>query len=238
MEYFDEDCGYNGCPNAQPSNVPTVSSNDNFAYGVFQQSYGDVSLFSTMTLAPNGLLAIGNPETFPYFPARESVWYYYPWLVKADPSGHLATLLYSEYEPPWGTIGPYQLASYTINAATDDISSSNTWENMPIPDITNITNISMSTSGKLLAVFGYPGLQIFHFNGAAPITSYTKVLLPTTDIDQVAWDNNNHLYAVSYESQKLYVYNVTPTSVSEVAGSPITVSSPYGSLGLTAVPKP
>ena len=188
-----------------------------------------------MILAPNGLLAIGNDVTFPYFPPREDVWYYYPWLVKADPSGHLAALLYSEYEPPWGTIGPYQLASYTIDTSNNDLTSSNTWENMPIPAITNVRGMSMSNSGKLLAVFGYPGLQIFHFNGASPITSYSSVLLPTTDIDQVAWDTSNHMYALSYTTQKLYVYTVTPTTITAVAS--YSVTAPYGSLGMTVVPK-
>lgn len=90
---------------------------------------------------------------------------------------------------------------------------------------------------QLLAVFRSPGLQIFHFNGEAPITSFSSVLLPTVSIDRLAWDNNNHLYAISYSAQKLYVYTVTPTSISQVSGSPYTVSNAYGADGLVVVPK-
>jgi hypothetical protein len=95
----------------------------------------------------------------------------------------------------------------------------------------------MSTSGKLLAVGGAQGLQLFHFNGASPLTTFSKLLLPGTEIDQLAWDNNNHLYALSYKSGELYVYTVTPTSYSEVSGSPYKVANTYGLSGLIVVPK-
>ena len=132
---------------------------------------------------------------------------------------------------------PLQLASYTIANSTGDITSTNTWENMPIPAITNVSNMSMSPSGKVLALAGHPGLQLFHFNGAAPITTYSSVLLPAINVDQLGWDNNNHLYALSYASQKLYVYAVTPTTITAVAGSPYTVPTAYGVTGLIVVPK-
>jgi hypothetical protein len=95
----------------------------------------------------------------------------------------------------------------------------------------------MSPSGKLIALAGYPGLEFFHFNGAAPVTPYSKLLLPAVDIDQLAWDNDNHLYALSYSSGELYVYTVTPTSIKEVSGSPYKVENAYGSSGLIVVPK-
>jgi hypothetical protein len=112
---------------------------------------------------------------------------------------------------------------------------------MPTPDLI-VERLGMSPSGKLLATsggnYGADGMQIFHFNGAAPITSYSPVLLPAVQIDQLAWDNNNHLYALSYEAQKLYVYTVTPTSISEAEGSPYSVENDYGLNGLIVVPKP
>jgi len=63
------------------------------------------------------------------------------------------------------------------------------------------------------------------------------VLLPNVNIDQLAWDNSNHLYALSYSAQALYVFTVTPTSTSEVAGSPFKVTGAYGAEGLIVVPK-
>jgi hypothetical protein len=47
--------------------------------------------------------------------------------------------------------------------------------------------MNMSPAANLLAVGGYPGLQIFHFNGAAPATTYSSLLLPSVDIDQLGW---------------------------------------------------
>ena len=88
---------------------------------------------------------------------------------------------------------------------------------------------SMSPSGKLLGgnLSANPYLdqrtRVFHFNGADPITPYSKTLT-TAAIDQIHWDETNHLYALSDEANKLYVYTVTPTSISEAPGSPYTIS--------------
>jgi hypothetical protein len=83
----------------------------------------------------------------------------------------------------------------------------------------------MSASGKLLAVAGSAGLQVFHFNGANPVTRFTG-LLTTDTVNQVAWDNMNHLYAVASAAGKLYVFTVTTTSVKQAPGSPYALTSP------------
>jgi hypothetical protein len=93
----------------------------------------------------------------------------------------------------------------------------------------------MSPSGTLLAVGGIGGLQIFHFNGGSSMTSFTG-LLTTNSIAQVAWDNSNHLYAItltggaygsnSVSPGKLYVFSVTDTSATEAPDSPYTIASP------------
>jgi hypothetical protein len=107
---------------------------------------------------------------------------------------------------------------------------------MPSPEI--IPNVvDMSPTGKLMAVTGAPGLQIFRFNGAAPITPFSGLLLPAVNVDQLAWDNSNHLYALSYSSEELYVYTVTATKISEEADSPYRIENAYGVKGLIVVPK-
>ena len=83
----------------------------------------------------------------------------------------------------------------------------------------------MSPSGKLLAVGGSAGLQVFHFNAAAPITHDTG-LLTAKPIDQFFWDNANHLYAISRAAGKLYVFTVTPTGATQAAGSPYSIAHP------------
>ena len=96
--------------------------------------------------------------------------------------------------------------------------------------------MTMSTSGKLLAVYGGAGVQLFHFNGASPITPYSAVLL-SGGVDKVQWDNSNHMYALNFSAGKLHVFTATPGTISEVAGSPYTVPSPYGIVGMIVVPK-
>jgi hypothetical protein len=53
-------------------------------------------------------------------------------------------------------------------------------------------------------------------------------MLTTANISQVHWDNNNHLYALSDSTNKLYVYTITPTSIGEASGSPYTIASLNG----------
>jgi hypothetical protein len=240
--------GY-GYGNALESGVPTISGNDEFGYGVVPSEYS-LSAFFALNKTKSGELEpdsvysevdpVGDPNG-PYGP-----WSFAPLMVKADPTGHLAVLMVSvNYsDPPGGYTGPIQLASYTINDTTGGIASTNTWENMPTPDVPVSLSwcilecaMSMSPSGKVLALAGYPGLQLFHFNGAAPITTYSSLLLPIVNIDQLAWDNDNHLYALSYSSGKLYVYTATPTGISEAAGSPYKIENAYGISGLIVVPK-
>jgi hypothetical protein len=96
---------------------------------------------------------------------------------------------------------------------------------MPQVAVGSITDLNMAPGGKLLAVGGTGGLQIFHFNGASPITHYTG-LLTTNEIDQFFWDNQNHLYAISKTAGKLYVFTVTPASYVEAPGSPYSINQP------------
>ena len=67
--------------------------------------------------------------------------------------------------------------------------------------------------------------QLFNFTGTSQVTARTG-LLTTTEIDQVTWDNSNHLYAISHPSGKLYVFTVTSISVTQAPGSPYTITKP------------
>ena len=148
---------------------------------------------------------------------------YVPYLSAADPTDHIAFVM-QPAEPPGCTAGPQQLASYTANSS-GNLTTTNTAADMPGTAISEVSDIKMAPSGELLAVAGVQGLQIFHFNGANPITKYTG-LLTGDSIQQMFWDNNNHLYAISQASGKLFVFTITPTSFEQAPGSPYTVSSP------------
>jgi len=208
-------------------NLMTVSSNDKYTYGVLIDPDGDY--FIPFTRASSGEISLNSSfkETDPAPPSGSTP--YYPLLVAADPSNHLAVLL-------GGSSNGYaQLASYTIDNATGSIRSANTSRNMPAV-INNNYPMAMSPAGNLVALGSQGsahGAALFHFNGAAPPTWYSTIL-PTMEIDELAWDKSNHLYALSYSTGKLYVYTVTPTTVTPVAGSPYTApGAKKGAWGLT-----
>ena len=69
--------------------------------------------------------------------------------------------------------------------------------------------MTISPSGKILAVSVGTGVRFFHFNGAEPITEFTGIIGTSGYISSMQWDNSNHLYAISYQSQELYVLTVT-----------------------------
>ena len=149
---------------------------------------------------------------------------YCPNLTAADPTNHLviSVQLVDDDGDPLGT--PPQLATFTADKA-GNLSTTSTYKNMPVTAFNYIFDLKMSPSGKLLAVAGDTGLQIFHFNGAAPISHYTGLLVKDS-IGLVYWDNANHLYAIG--RNKVYVFTVTPTSVSQATGSPYIVKNPVG----------
>jgi hypothetical protein len=212
----------------------TVTANNAFVYATFEEGYGSNYVDAFHRESGGAIDTWGFHETDS--PPYDSSWGWLQFGVAADPANHLATIAVQEQDVPTGLYAPPQLASYTVGTQ-GNISTTNTWQNMATPVIYP-TSLTMSPSGKVLAAAGNvkapaypgnnsaesPGLQVFHFNGASPITKFSGVL--TSDfIDFIHWDNANHLYALSNSSGKLYVYTVTPTSITAVSGSPFKV--PY-----------
>ncbi len=213
-----------------------ITGNNQFAYALDTDVFSAV--YAGFIRESNGALAnLTFSETDPPPPPPFE---FFAWLVAADPANHLAMALGSLefFGSPLVTVGPTRLASYTVDAS-GNIASTNTPQNMPVPDV-GPTLMRISPSGTLLAVAGGPcnwcsisvltaqdGLEVFHFNGADPITPFTGVL--TTDpIDQLEWDNNNHLFALSDSANKLYVFTATPSGFTQAPGSPYTVANPNG----------
>jgi hypothetical protein len=215
------------------TNVATYSSNDLFAYGVQGQVYADGFIAYKRASAGDLVADSQFSQTGPEANPSVSDSNFWPVAIAADPASHLAAAMNTPFNSNADT---YQLASFTINDTTGAIQSSNTYANMPVLKVYPGV-MSMSWAGNLLAVGGAPGLELFHFNGAAPATPYGGVLLPSVDIDQLAWDKSNHLYALSYNSQELYVYTVTSTSITAAPGSPYKTNGVYGFSGLIVVPK-
>ena len=170
-------------------------------------------------------------------PSTPLGWRWVSFVMTADPTNHLAVAMTGEsgdFGPCGDVVHLTQLASFTV-ASDGNLTSTNTPANMPTPQV-DPGVLNMSPSGQFLAVGGAttfntvingtqtPGLQVFHFNGANPITSFSKVLT-TAPIDAIRWDNNNHLYALSNSTKKLYAYTVTSSGVTAVPGSPYTIAA-------------
>ena len=197
-----------------PNNTP-VSFIGNNVYAYSSSCYHFGQEIIGVKRNTDGTLSYLN-SNFP-FPAEKSGGFYCPWKAAADPTNHLAIAM-APLNSNWGQDGLWQLASYTADTA-GNLTTKSTFSNMPTVLVGAVNDYSMSPSGKYLAVGGTAGFQIFHFNGANPITKFTGLLTGNT-IDQIFWDNANHVYAISLSKGKLFVWTVTSTGATQAPGSP------------------
>jgi hypothetical protein len=205
---------------ARGNNTPmTFTGNNRLAFAA-TQFYLNPFIFGFQRNSNGTITPINNDAPMPAAKAGDV---YLPVFAIADPTNHVAVAIYPEKGAPFGPQdGPELLATYTADAA-GNLSTNNTYKNMPGVAVGSVNRMRMSPSGKLLAVAGSAGLQLFHFNGASPITKYTGLLV-SGPVTMAYWDNANHLYVLG--ASKLYVFNATPTSVTQAAGSPYTVKNP------------
>ena len=200
-----------------------LSGNGSYAYSA---SYDHECFLETWVLKreSSGAMLFNFNEILPV-PSTPPGWRWYPWIVTADPTNHMAVAMFAEsgdFGPCGDVVHPWQLASFTV-ASDGSLATTNTPDKMPTPQV-DAAVLNMSPSGQFLAVGGGSGLQVFHFNGANPITSFSKVLT-TAPIDAIRWDNNNHLYALSNSTKKLYAYTVTSSGITAVPGSSYTIAA-------------
>jgi hypothetical protein len=165
----------------------------------------------------NGFLAfaIDGPSPKPESAAD----FYCPQASIADPSNHLAVVLQAINLETESFDGTAQLAAYTADEH-GNLTTESTYKNMPRTAVTNISDIEISPSGKLLVVGGQ-GFQIYRFNGASPIEQSTGLLDSNDQFQQFRWDSANHLYALG--AGQLFVYIVTSAGVKQAPGSPYAI---------------
>ena len=212
--------------------LPVLSGNGAFAYAVEAEGHGACE-DTIATFAGNSSvldLTIFGGEIGPI--AEQNQLYFPTPLMATDASNHLAMVMFSEATAPCGASFPPQIASFTVGSK-GELTSTNTFENMPVVEMTGNQLMNISPSGEVLALTVGSGIQFFHFNGAEPVTKFTGTIGTTGKIVSMQWDNSNHLYAVNGASGKLHVYTVTPASVVEAAGSPYAI----GAEGVTVVSK-
>jgi 6-phosphogluconolactonase (cycloisomerase 2 family) len=163
---------------------------------------------------------LGSAPPMPTPPADDT---YCPWLAAADTSNHVAITVSAMNVYTFQADGATQIAVYTVDA-NGSLSTSSTAADMPRVAIGNVSDLQMSPAGNYLAVAG-TGVQVFNFNGANPMTQLTG-LLTSVPIDQIAWDNANHLYAISKSAGQLFVFTVNSAGASQAPGSPYTITGP------------
>jgi hypothetical protein len=105
-------------------------------------------------------------------------------------------------------------------SAEGKLTTKSSYENMPDYQVYPHT-ASISPTGNLLAVGGGSAFQLFHFNGSAPVTKFSPAIAAGDNLLEFGWDNNNHLYSLT--GSALLVYTVTPTSIEQAPGSPISI---------------
>jgi hypothetical protein len=207
-------------PGGPPNNSP-VSFIGNNVYAYSSSCYHFGPEIIGVNRNTDGTLSYLNNFN-PPFPAEKSGGFYCPWWAAADPTKHLAIAM-EPLNPNWGQDGSWQLATYTVGSS-GNLTTKSTYSNMPSVLIGPVTGYWMSPSGKFLAVGGSSGFQIFHFNGANPITKFTG-RLTTSPIDQIFWDDANHVYAISRMAGKLFVWTVTSAGVTRAPGSPHAITN-------------
>jgi hypothetical protein len=211
--------------------VASFVGNDKYAYSSSCYHFNP-SIYGVQRSSDGAITLL---DISPSFPATKDPGFYCPYLAAADPTNHVAVAVQPLNNSTFQPIGPYQLAAYTADS-DGNLTTTNTYSDMPTTEAASnwdITDYWMSPSGKFLAVAGNKGLQVFHFNGANPITKYTDLLV-SKEVDQVFWDNSNHLYALGISAGKLWVFTVTAKSVTQAPGSPHSITLPGG---LIVLPK-
>ncbi len=194
----------------------TFLGNNQYAYSVACIGNMYWAIFGEQRDANGMLVSIQNFHA--PLPAAKSGDFWCPAQTAADATNHVAMVMQPVNGSTFAADGEARIASFTA-ATNGNLSTSNTAATMPETLVGTPLTTAMSSDGKLLAVGGSAGLQIFHFHGANAPTKFTN-LIKVVEIDQMFWDNQNHLYAISRPTGRFFVFNITPTSVSEAPGSP------------------
>jgi hypothetical protein len=211
------------------NNQMTFSGNDKYAYKVNatpaivdfeRESSGALVHFNGTAQAP------------PPPPSTGGKWA--PAIIDADPTSY-AAVLGIFVGSNGAAVSPRKIASYTIGSS-GDLTTTNTYAELVTPSVTPDV-MNMSASGKYLAVGGEAntgGLQIFHFNGAAPIKPYGGVI-GYAQAEAIHWDKSNHVYALDV-LERLSIYTVTSSGITQAPGSPYKVAGGGGGAGLIVIP--
>jgi hypothetical protein len=206
----------------------TFSADNKYAFGTTDASYlraGNHELVRAST-------AVTQPVSF---------------ALAADPNNNLAGIADLGFNA--SGFAMYGIASYQV-ASDGTLTTTATAENVPRLNSSSFDTLSVSPSGKFLAVSAGGEVQIFHWNGAAPVTPFADLPLAyypgvPNQVGGVGgsavillWDNANHLFAYeegftpapSGSNGYLYVWTVTADGVTSAPGSPLEFQNPISTV--------
>lgn len=200
----------------------TIAADNAWAYDLdCNFAIADMTAYKRLS---NGMLENVNEKfNYPTAPPTNSYWtecFAYP---TADTTNHFAVDVY------YPDSRNDHIATYAINTTNGNVYTTSTYNNTPATQVVSVRWMNMAPSGKVLAVAGEKGLQLFNFNPSGQVTPRTG-LLTTAPIDMVRWDNANHLYAISNADSRLFIFNYTSSGVTEAPGSPYTIAHPVSLL--------
>lgn len=214
-----------GAVNPASSWIPSLLGNQTFGYAQIVSGHNS-GLIGFKRLSSGELQLIQFNETDPTLDGSAAN--YSPGVPAAATMGNYVVLPLYPYDS-----GSPQLGVYTVDAQ-GNLTTTNTSSNMPTAPG---DAVAFSPSGQFVASYlgAGTGVWIYKFNGAAPLTYVAQALNDgSTSITGVAWDSSNHLYAISRGQNKLYMFTVTATSITQDAVVPLT--SPVGIVAVSQTP--
>jgi hypothetical protein len=203
------------------------SGNGQFAYT--SSCYHGTPMISGFAVGGNGDLTALGGANFLAMPAAPSGNGYCPNGAATDASNHVIVSVGVTLPEMMEASGPWQLATYSIDGS-GNLTTSSTSSNMPTTNVGQAVSYQISPDGKYLAVGGQSGVQVFALSSStgAITTLGSGSVLTSDDISQVAWDRDDHLFALAAQANSLYVYAVNSSGATAVAGSPYAVQGAYG----------
>ncbi|MFZ0303695.1 MAG: hypothetical protein WAL75_13480 [Terracidiphilus sp.] len=209
-----------GAPLGYSAGLPSIMGNESFAYADFRIAGLKPSIIGFRRESSGQLELMQFRETDPTC----SGGFYTPQHPDASPVGnYMAIQLFRQNS------NTPQLGMYTVDSE-GNLSTTNTGPEIQWSPFDNPSTV-FSPSGAFLVDYApevgntVGGLQAYKTQGAGPI--YPYLISWGEDIEQVAWDNSNHLYDISNRFSRLEVSTLTPTSYNYGAGSTVTIGSPY-----------
>ena len=208
-------------------NTAMLAFTGNNRYAYTSSSFRGDPAITEYTRGSNGALTQTNQQISFLSPTAPAGAGYLPYGAAADSSNHVIIAVGETTEDSFTPNGPWQLAVYTANSA-GTLATTSTYQNMTTLNVGNqVSWYAFSPDEKYLAVAGTAGVQVFSWNATnGTFTAVGGTKNSGASFDTVAWDANDHLYALSILSNSLYAYAVSASGVTAVSGSPYAVQTP------------